>query len=80
MIKENKDFIRSLKIGGALKYGKTPNKTRQKIGGAVVVVALLPLCSLWLLPLGLWLVGTDLKLYAKTKQHDFKIWRRLFLR
>jgi len=80
MIKENQDFIRSLKIGGAMKYGKQPSKARQKIGGAVVVVALLPLCSLWLLPLGLWLVGTDLKLLLKTKQQDFKIWWRLFLR
>lgn len=78
--KENQDFIRCLKLGGALKYGKQKSKALQTIGAGVVVVALLPLFSLWLLPLGLWLIGEDLKLYAKTKQHDFKIWWRLFLR
>ena len=58
-------------------YGYT-NKHKRIIGGFIVVVALLPLCSLWLLPFGLWLLGLPLKLLVRSRiiylKEGFKLW------
>jgi len=62
---------------GIVGYGKV-GKYRRALGGVVVVVALMPLFSLWLLPLGLWLLGLPIRLLVRSRIISIKEGLRLW--
>ena len=59
-------MVRAMRRNNIKKYGIV-SKYKRVVGRCLVVVALLPLCSLWLLPIGFYLLGLPLKLLLKSK-------------
>ena len=66
------DYIGNIVISQAMRrhdiraYGKV-SKVRRGLGKGLIVVALLSLCSLWLLPIGFYLLGLPLRLLVRSR-------------
>jgi len=69
-------MVRGMVRNGIKKYGVVSRK-RRVLGKGLIVVALLPLCSLWLLPIGLYLLGLPLRLLVRSRIISIKMGLRL---
>jgi len=64
-------MLNAMRTNGIKRYGIV-SKYKRVVGRCLIVVALLPLFSLWLLPIGLFLLGIPMRLILRSKLLSIK--------